>query len=133
MFLDTCFLIDLFRERHASQNGPAHLKLAALGNSNLLISLFTLCELRAGAELSSNPKEELRKIELILDYIITVFPDASFPIVYGEAEAFLRKRGTPIPVMDLLIGCAAKISGMPILTKDIEHFDKIPGLVVDTY
>ena len=133
MFVDTCFLIDLFRERTSQQKGPAQFKLETLGSTELYISLFSLCELRAGAELSRNPKNELRKIELMLEYITLVFPESSFPIIYGETEALLRKKGTPIPVMDLLIGCTAKLLGMPLLTRDTEHFDKIPGLVVDFY
>ena len=133
MFLDTCFLIDLFRERKSGQQGPAQIKLTALGEISLYISLFSLCELRAGAELSRNPKNELRKIELMLDYVTPVFPDSAFPVIYGETEAYLRKKGTPVPVMDLLIGCTTKTHGMPLLTRDTEHFDKIPGLVVETY
>jgi predicted nucleic acid-binding protein len=133
MVADTSFLIDLIRERTADIEGPAIKKLKFLGDTRMFLSLFTLCELRAGAELSRRPKSELRKIEFILDYIEILYPEASFPVFYGEAEAYLRKKGKPIPVMYLLIGITAKAAGLPVLTKDTRHFDLIPGLVVEGY
>lgn len=133
MVTDTSFLIDLMRERTAGRRGPATAKLESLGAIRLYMPVFTLCELRAGAELSRKPKSELAKVEVLTDHIQVIYPDASFPVFYGEAEAGLRKRGTPIPVMDLLIGITAKAAGLPLLTKDTGHFDLIPGLVVESY
>lgn len=121
------------RERRKGEYGPATSKLESLGNTGLLLSLFSLCELRAGAELSENPKEELSKIENILTYITLVYPEVAFPVIYGELEAHLRKSGTPVPVMDLLIGCSVKIAGVPILTRDPVHFERMPGVVAESY
>ena len=133
MFIDTSFYVDLIRERKRGQRGAAIAKLESLGNTSLFLSLFSLCELRAGVELSKKPKEELRKLENLLAYVSLVYPDAAFPVVYGEMEAHLRKAGTPVPIMDLLIGCSAKIAGMPILTRDAIHYERMPGLVVEYY
>ena len=121
------------RENRRSEPGAATAKLVSLGKTGLYLSLFSLCELRAGAELSSNPKEELRKVENILSYVSLVRPDAAFPVIYGEMEAFLRKAGTHVPVMDLLIGCTVKVAGVPILTRDTHHFERIPGVLVEHY
>jgi predicted nucleic acid-binding protein len=35
--------------------------------------------------------------------------------------------------MDLLIAISAKAAGLPLLTRDLKHFDRIPSLVVETY
>ena len=133
MFIDTSFCIDLMREKRKGEQGPATAKLKSLGNTGLLLSMFSLCELRAGVELSKNPKDELRKIENILTYVTLVQPDEVFPVIYGEMEAYLRKTGKPVPVMDLLIGCSVKITGVPILTRDAIHFERMPGVVVERY
>ena len=53
--------------------------------------------------------------------------------MYAEAAAALITAGTPIPVMDLLIGITAKTNGLPLLTRDNRHFHRIPGLVVEWY
>jgi predicted nucleic acid-binding protein len=133
MFIDTSFCIDLMREGRRSLPGAATAKLKSLGNTGLYLSLFSLCELRAGAELSKNPKRELHKVENMLTYVTVVHPDAAFAVIYGEMEAYLRKAGMPIPVMDLLIGCSVKIAGMPIITRATIHFERIPGVIVESY
>jgi len=108
-------------------------QLVSLKDTQIFISPFSLCELRAGAELSAYPKRELMRIESMLEYITVLYPDSSFPVFYGEAEALFRKNGTPIPIMGLLIGITAKAAGITLITKDTRHFQMIPGLVVGSY
>ena len=133
MLLDTCFCIDLMRERSKGQNGPAIKKMKIFADAEIFISLFTLCELRSGAELSNNPIQELKKVELITSFAEVLYPESSFSVLYGELESFLRKNGMPMPVMDLLIAVSAKAAGIPIITRDAAHFNRVPGLVVEEY
>ncbi len=44
---------------------------------------------------------------------------------YGEAVAFLRQRGTPIPTNDIWIGAVAMELGGELATHD-DHFDELP-------
>jgi len=133
MFLDTTFCIDLMRERRRGEHGPATRRLEELRDIPLYMSVFAACELQAGARMSDRPTQELRKVEMLTEFVEMVLPDRSFAVAYGEAEAFLRKRGKRVPVMDLLIGVMAQAQGMPLLTADDSNFREIPGLVVETY
>ena len=133
MFLDTTFCIDVMREQHRGAEGPATARLRELGETPLLVSVFVLCELQAGARLSRHPRRELRRVALLAERLTVVVPDATFPVAYGELEAHLRRHGTPIPTMDLLIGTTARTFGLPLLTRDADHYGLIPGLVVETY
>ena len=133
MFLDTTFCIDLMRERKQGKIGPASRKLESLGETPLYVSLFVACELHAGARMSNSPEVELRKIHTLSEIVEIVQPERSLAVAYGEAEAFLRRKGRAIPTMDLLIGLTAKLHGLPLLTADDEHFRRIPGLIVETY
>ena len=133
MFLDSSFCIDLMREHNQGVNGPATTKLKSLGETGILISIFVVCELRAGAEMSKNPMQELARVESLVESLNVVYPDRSSAVLYGETVAALLKHGTPVPLMDVLVGVAAKAFGLPILTRDIDHFQKIPGLVVIGY
>jgi len=45
----------------------------------------------------------------------------------GEISAFLRKKGTTIPLSDLIIAACALAEGCEIYTLD-PHFKRIPGL-----
>ena len=133
MFLDTSYCIDLMRERVRRENGPATRKLVELGDVALYMSVFVACELQAGACLATRPADELRKVGRLAEHVELVFPDRSFAVAYGEAEAALRRKGKPIPTMDLMIGVQAKIYGMPLLAGRDSHFRLIPGLMVEDY
>lgn len=132
MFLDTSFCVDLIREERRGRYGPARQRLQELGSTPLFIPIFALCELDAGARLSSDPEQGLAELAALAQRIPIAYPDAGLPTAYGQIEAHLRKRGTPIPVMDILIGAMAKLRGQPILARHTEHFALIPGLVVET-
>lgn len=132
MVLDTTFCIDLIREGRQGA-GPATDALRRLGDTALFTPVFVVCELHAGARLSAHVDRELRCVERLTENLSVIYPDAAFPVAYAELEAFLRRNGTPIPVMDLLIATTAKMVGMPLLTRDASHYRLVPGLVVDSY
>ncbi len=133
MLLDTSVCVDLLRERGRGVRGPAHDALAKLGDTPIFISLFSLCELEAGMSLSDRPEAERRRVNALVGHLTVVAPDDAFALLYGEAAAYLLRNGTPIPVMDLLIGITAKSRSLPVLTRDTSHFRRIPGLVVEGY
>jgi predicted nucleic acid-binding protein len=59
--------------------------------------------------------------------------DEKLPAVYGELEAAPRRAGKTVPQMELLIGSMAIRHDLPLLTRDAQYYDLIPGLVVETY
>lgn len=133
MLLDTSFCIDLLRERRRGIEGPAVKKLQNLGAIRLQMSLFVFCELQHGARSSSNPDVELRRIEALTTLVPVLAPDRSFAAWYGTAAARLQAQGVRIPQMDLLIGAHAGSEGIPLLTRDRKHYERIEGLVVESY
>ena len=133
MILDTTVCVDLLRERSRGIRGPAYQAVHALGNSRLYLSVYSVCELNTGALLSANKQAEQRRVADFVQHVTILYPDVAFPTVYAEAGAALLKAGTPIPVMDLLIGITAKTNGLPLLTRDKKHFHCIPGLAVEWY
>ncbi len=99
----------------------------------LAISIFTQCELEAGAQGSRTQATELSKVRRFVDHLNLIFPGRGFPALYGEVLQGLRDSGAMIPLVDLLIGLCAKQEGLPVLTRDIEHFSRIPGLTVESW
>lgn len=92
-----------------------------------------MCELETGVRVATRPSEEQARYEHFMQRLTKLYPDASFPVLYGEAAAALLSAGTPIPSMDLLIGVTAKAYSLPVLARDPKHFARIPGLVVEHY
>lgn len=131
--LDTTFLVDLLRERRKKIEGPATRKLDELADESLAVSLHAACELRAGAELSSEPSGERERVEALLRPLGVLLPDERFAGEYGGLLAELTRRGEAIGVMDLLIATAAVLDGASIVTRNARHFERVPGLTVVSY
>ena len=133
MFVDSSFCVDLMREEYRGEPGPAMAKLRQLRRTPLRASVFVLCELQGGARLSANPRRELRRVAALVERLVVVHTDAAFPTVFSELQIALRRKGTPIPTLYLLIGSMAMRHDLPLLTRDTRHYSLIPGLVVETY
>jgi predicted nucleic acid-binding protein len=50
----------------------------------------------------------------------------------GRVLADLRKRGETIEIRDLFVGCVCKVSGMPLITRNLKHYRRVRGLKVLT-
>ncbi len=131
--LDTTFLVDLLREARRRERGAATKKLESLGDEELGISLFVLCELEAGAALAARADEERDRVRAVVSRLALVLPDATLAGRYGELLAALRSRGEAIATMDLLIASAALADAAPLVTRNVRHFDRVPGLEVLGY
>jgi tRNA(fMet)-specific endonuclease VapC len=132
--LDTSFLVDLLREQRRDRFGAASTCLETLPEDEVLaVSVHVVCELMAGAHAAGAPKGEEERLSRLCETLVVRCPDESFAIHYGRLLARLRKSGTSIDTMDLLIGTAAVIDGAPLITRNTRHFSKLPGLQVIEY
>ena len=52
---------------------------------------------------------------------------------YGRIRSRLRKKGTPIGAMDLLIAAHALTLGAILVTDDVTEFRRVPGLKVENW
>lgn len=130
--LDTTFLVDLLREARKG-SGPATTLLESLQEQDLSISIHALCELYAGAELSSDPPREKQAIQRICGALDIRYPDEKLPQLYGRLLALLQRSGKTISTMDLLIATSALLDGAPLVTRNLDHFRRIPGLEALSY
>jgi tRNA(fMet)-specific endonuclease VapC len=60
-------------------------------------------------------------------------PGAGFAETFGRLYGTLAARGTLVATMDLLIATAAVQAEAPLLTRNVRHFSRIPGLELVTY
>ena len=132
--LDTSFLVDLLREQKRDRFGAASTCLETLPEDEVLaVSVHVVCELMAGAHATGAPRGEVERLSRLCETLLVRCPDESFAIYYGRTLARLRKSGTSIDTMDLLIGTTAVIDGAPLITRNTRHFSKLPGLQVIEY
>ncbi len=100
--------------------------------SELCISSITLGELRYGAGVRRS-----RRLHRLIDTFVescTVAPfDESAADRFGAVAALLAHRGTRIGGFDALIGAHALALGLILVTHNLKHFLRIPGLRAESW
>lgn len=133
MMLDTSYVIDLMRERRAERIGSATDFLRKHLSTKLRMPLFVLCELQLGVERSGESELERHALQSLCEYVDPVFPEVGFSLIYAQLVASLLSHGTPVPAMDALVAATALQHAEPLVTRDVEHFSRVDGLVVLSY
>ncbi len=91
-------------------------------------------ELRHGAARSESPGPLWNRIEReILDRITILDIGRDEAIVAGDVLAHLRSIGRPVDVEDVLIGATALSRNLTVVTNNVRHFRRIPGLTVEDW
>ncbi len=131
---DSSFLIDLQREIRQERPGAAFEFIEALEDDEILaVSVFAVCELKVGPELSTKPLKELEALDEFLGGLQVTYPDARFPPLYARLIAATHRGGRQVAPMDLLIATAALLDDAPLVTRNVKDFSRVPGLRVLSY
>jgi len=83
-----------------------------------------------GAALKAS---EQRAVERALSAIEIAPFDLSAARAYGEVRSVLRRRGTPIGPLDMLIAAHAIALDVPLATNNAREFHRVPGLRVEDW
>jgi len=108
-------------------------KLKEHWQEGLAISSITLAELEYGVKASAAPKKNSIALMKFLS-IVEILPfDTGAAEEYGNICAFLRKKGTPIGTMDMLISAHAKSEGLTVVTHNTREFERVPELKLEDW
>jgi tRNA(fMet)-specific endonuclease VapC len=110
-------------------------KLATIPPEQQCTSAITLSELVYGAyRLGAASTILLDRLAKILLPNLPVIPfDTKAAIVYGKTRAGLESRGILIGDADLRIAAIALASDLTVITGNVSHFGKVPGLKVENW
>ena len=89
-------------------------------------------EIWLGAYLAPKKAEIVRDTEDFFGQLEVVNFNYESSVEAGRVLADLRKRGETIEIRDLFVGCICKISGMPLITRNLKHYRRVHGLKVLT-
>jgi tRNA(fMet)-specific endonuclease VapC len=130
--LDTDVLSNLIR-RAPSPNLLA--RLATIPPRQQCTSSITLGELVYGAHRSGERRQALLgQIESRLLPNLPVYPfDASAARRYGSLRAELEECGLRLADADLRIAAIALANGLVLVTGNVRHFRRVPGLTVENW
>ena len=123
--LDTCICIALLKKSQSVIQ-----RLREVGTHNCKISDITLAELYFGAFKSGREKHfnDVAEISKLFE---------KYPIQYtrknGEIRWELEKQGLHIGDMDMFIAATALEEDVILVTGNVKHFERIPGLKIENW
>jgi len=127
--LDTTFLIDLQNERRGRgwPHGAAAF-LQAHRSTEFFVPVIARGEYLEGFERPESPQarewiDAIRVLEVTVEVALS----------YASVARHLRAAGQLIGTNDLWIGCTALNANLPLATRNVSEFQRIPGLQVLDY
>ncbi len=125
--LDASFLIDVIR---ADPQARAKLAEMEAAGETAEVPAPALAETLMGAYLGR--AEELRRTLELASNLQVAETDRTICVEAARIGADLLRKGTPLPLPDLLIAATAKVRGQILLSRDA-GFAHVPGLAVERY
>ena len=106
--------------------------LGGIPREDQFTSAVTVGELYRGAFRSGEQARHLENIEGRVLPAVTVLPfDTAVARVYGEICAWLEAAGRPLADAELQIAATALHHGLRLVTGNLKHFRRVPGLAVE--
>ncbi|HVT14827.1 MAG TPA: type II toxin-antitoxin system VapC family toxin [Thermoanaerobaculia bacterium] len=123
---DTDAVSEVLKKRPA----PGYLGwLARLPRAEQFTSAVSIGELFRGAFRSADSNLHLQNIESRVLPAVTVLPyDVAVARVYGQIHSQLAGAGKNLADADLQIAATAIHHGLELVTGNLRHFERIPGL-----
>jgi tRNA(fMet)-specific endonuclease VapC len=125
--LDTNICIFILKNRYGVRDRVLQAK-----PKNCYVSEITLAELYYGAAKSDDVENRLKDIDFISQRfkVIPVFPSLR---MFGEVKASLVKAGNSIDDFDILIGCTAITNNFILVTDNVKHLNRLPGIQLENW
>jgi tRNA(fMet)-specific endonuclease VapC len=101
------------------------------GDQDAALSAVGLTELIHGIYRAQTPQLRVRRESFLQELLadLTVYPyTKETAMLAGKIDGEQQVKGVVIPFADLLIGATALSLGFSVLTANLRHFRRIPGL-----
>jgi len=128
LILETTFMIHLESELLRAETGPPQALLERHPSDRLHITFTVAGELAAGPGV-----DQRQRWEAFLSpfHVLTCTKDVCWE--YGKTYRYLRDNGLLIGSNDLWIAATALAHGLPVVTRNEQHYRRVPGLRVMSY
>ncbi|MBI2760396.1 MAG: type II toxin-antitoxin system VapC family toxin [Chloroflexi bacterium] len=109
---------------------PAIARLPRLAPDGLAISLITHGEIYDGIYYGREPERHEQIFQRFLAFV-DVLPLTELSMQrFARVRGYLRQSGQRIGDMDIVIAATAMTHGLTLLTYNLAHFSRIPGLAL---
>ena len=125
--LDTNICIYLLKRRYHIEE-----RIREAGYDNCFISDITLAELYYGASKSGQKEKRIQDVYRI-EELFEILPIHNVLETFADAKAALNRRGLLIDDFDLLIGATAVAYDLTLVTENVKHLARIPGIRIENW
>ena len=109
-------------------------RLAATPIEHQFTSAITVGEMVYGAHRSARTDELLSQLQTRVWPNVTILPfDRVAAETYGRIRTELEGAGVPIGEPDTRIAAIALARNLTVVTGNVRHFDRVPGLAVENW
>jgi len=128
---DSDFIIDFLRGKTAAIK---KMKLLEQRGTQLVTSAINSLEVFVGIiSLDSDTSQRVILTRNFLDSLVVLPFDQAASLKAATILNYLKRNGTLIGLKDTLIAAVAIMNNVPLLTRNLKHFEKIPELVIETW
>lgn len=128
LIVETTFLIDLEREHHRGAPGPAVEFLEHNPDARLYLPFIVAGEIAAGVSMRDRARWEAF---LAPFYVLPSSPEVCWH--YGRTFRHLLDSGRMIGANDLWIAATGLAYDMAVVTRNVQHYRRVPALDVASY
>ena len=129
MILDSTFLVDFEREVARRSAGPATRFMQTRSDEELCITFTIAGELAAGESMG---RDRAKWETFIRPFRFFAYND-DVALRFGEIFRELRRKGPLIGANDMWIAAAALANDQPLVTRNVDAFQRVAGLQVLSY
>ena len=97
------------------------------------ISVISYGELFFGARKSVFQEKNIAVVRKISEIFPIIDVSRSIMETFGELKANLQKEGKSLSDLDLIIASTALVMNFVLVTNNIRHFKRIPGLTLENW
>lgn len=97
------------------------------------VSVITYGELLYGAHKSQRVSQNLAKVQHLRELFPVLAVSCAIMETFGRVKADIGRQGIVVDDFDLIIGATALVFGYCLVTNNVRHFDRIPGLAVTNW
>jgi len=126
--LDTDTIVSLLRGNRAIAA-----RIEIVGEDHIATTVINLAELYFGAFNSTRVDHNLRVVDEFRLATQVLGLDTSAAVLFGKIKADLRREGNLVNDSDLMIASVALSSHSVLVTNNVRHFNRIPGLALENW
>ena len=128
---DTCVIIDILRGRRLDLRD----RLLDLSAADIPLHLSSLVvhELYQGVFSSQRVSEQSARVAKLIEVFQREAWTAADAVRAASLRADLKRSGTPIGPIDVLIAGQALERGWTLVTSNVKEFERVPGLAIQDW